>query len=128
MNFRLPIIHIRIKHGDMAFQTNALIDSGANGTFIPLEFIDLLGITNPEETELTIGAGGTFNSYLLNLDSIECLKANEVFCSFNNFLVRVPSAYDIIPFVIMGRDSIFTSFDITFRENKQLIILRPPKK
>jgi hypothetical protein len=112
----------------MAFQTNALIDSGANGTFIPLEFIDLLGITTLEETELTIGAGGNFNSYLIRLDSIDCLKANEVFCSFDNFLVRVPVAYDLIPFIILGRDSIFTSFDITFRENKQQIIFRPPKR
>jgi len=111
----------------MAFQTNALIDSGATGTFAPLEFIELLGIPLPTESELTVGAGGSFNSYRIQLDLIECLKANTPFSSFRNSLVRVPTTYDIIPYVVLGRDTIFTSFDITFRENKQQIIFRPPK-
>jgi hypothetical protein len=57
IRFRLPLVHIRIRHGDIALRTDALIDSGATCTFIPLDLIEVLGIDPPKGRHDAVGAG-----------------------------------------------------------------------
>lgn len=127
-NFRLPLVHIRIKHAGIAYRTDALVDSGATGTFFPIEHINLLGISLPKETSSALGAGGMFSTYVAKIDMIQILKGTNSFCEFKNKPVSVPTGEGMIPHVVLGRDSIFRCYDITFRERQKRTIYRKPKK
>lgn len=126
-HFRLPLVHIRIKHKGNSIRTDALVDSGATGTFIPIELADVLGIEKPSETHDAIGAGGTFPTFVTRVEEIQVLKSLRVFCKIRNLTVSIPANPDAIPHSILGRDSIFWENDIMFRERRQHTIFRSPK-
>ena len=125
--FRLPLVHIRIKHNGNTLRTDALVDSGATGTFIPIELAEILEIEKPEKTEEALGAGGTFPTYVTKIGEIEVLKGLSVFCRMQNYVVSIPTNPDAIPHCILGRDSIFWHNDITFRERRKHTIFRTSK-
>ena len=126
--FRLPLVHIRIKHSRNTIRTDALVDSGATTTFIPIELTEVLGIELPEETSEAIGANGSFPIYRVKIDLIEVLKSRQSFCRFKDICVSIPAKKDSIPYPVLGRDSIFRCYDITFRENREHIVFKRPKK
>jgi len=126
--FRLPLVHIRIKHNGNTIRTDALVDSGATGTFIPIELAEVLGVEKPDETVDAVGAGGTFSTFITKIGEIEVLKGLNIFCRMRNFLVSIPVNPETIPHTILGRDSIFWHNDITFRERKEHTVFRSPKK
>jgi len=126
--FRLPLVHVRIKHGGESLRTIALVDSGATCSFLPRDIADLLDVEFPSETRESVGAGGLFQTYLCEIDMIEVLKGTRICTQFKNIKVFIPVEYDAIPYAILGRDSIFLEHDITFREHRQHTILRQPKK
>ena len=126
--FRLPLVHIRVKHNNLSFRTDALIDSGATATFIPLEIAEILGMTIPKEVHDAVGAGGTFSTYHTKINLIEIFKGSQIFCELNDIIVAVPATQGAIPHTILGRDTIFQKNDITFRERRQHTIFRQPPK
>jgi hypothetical protein len=123
---RLPMVSVRLSHNDESLTTVALVDSGSTTTFVPLEFAEILSLPIEEEGE-AIGAGGSFQNTIRKIN-MSILKGNTVVKHFNNFPVYVPIEEGRVPYVVLGRDSIFRAFDITFRENKQKVILRGAKK
>jgi len=123
----LPLVHIRMKHNGNTLRTDALVDSGATGTFIPIELTEILGVEKPEKTEEAVGAGGTFPTFVTKIGEIEVLKGLSVFCRMRNYTVSIPTNPDAIPHSILGRDSIFWHNDITFREQREHTIFRSPK-
>lgn len=127
-NFRLPLVHIRVKQGDVKFRTDALVDSGATSTFFPIEHIEVLGIKLPKKTTKALGAGGTFSTHPVKLDLIQVLKGTRSFCEFKDITVLVPIKAGLIPHTILGRDCLFRCYDITFRENREHIVFKKPKK
>lgn len=126
--FRLPLVHIRIKHNGSSIRTDALIDSGATGTFIPIELAEILGVEKPDKTDEAVGAGGVFPTYTSKIGEIEVLKGSSVFCRMRDFTVSIPVNPDALPHSVLGRDSIFWHNDITFRERRKHTIFRSPKK
>ncbi|WGM88916.1 MAG: retropepsin-like aspartic protease [Candidatus Bathyarchaeum tardum] len=126
--FRLPLVHIRLKNGNMSIRTDALVDSGATATFIPVELAEVLDIDFPKETSEAVGAGGSFPTFNCIIDRIDILKGTRIFCYLKNFPVTIPTKEDMIPHTILGRDSVFWDNDITFRERKQRTVFRTPKK
>ncbi len=182
--FRLPLVHIRLSHKGKSFRTDALVDSGATGTFMPIDLMNILGFgleplkvespaqeqvqserqevqvvrqevewaispqsvgTVQKEVEVSqmsvqasnseegkkhqaVGAGGMFGTYQVKIDKIEVLKGRFPFCSFENWAVLVPDKEGAIPHAVLGRDSIFRKFDVTYRENKEEMVFRKPKK
>ena len=42
--------------------------------------------------------------------------------------VHVPLEGGRVPFVILGRDTVFLQYDITFRERRKLMVFRKPKR
>jgi hypothetical protein len=80
-----------------------------------------------EKKDSAIGAGGRFQNTIRKVN-IAILKVNKSLAQFPNFPVYVPTEADRIPYVVLGRDSIFRKFDIVFRENLKKIVLRTPKK
>jgi hypothetical protein len=125
--FRLPLVHVRLKHNGNTIRTDALVDSGATTTFIPIELAEVLDMKIPSEFHDAIGAGGAFPIYESEIEVIEILKGSHVFCQMQNFPVSVPKNPDALPHTILGRDSVFWKNDITFRERRQHTIFREPK-
>lgn len=128
VTFRLPLVHIRMRSGKTSFKTDALVDSGATSSFVPLEFIEILGLETKlgKEAEV-VGAGGVFKARRITIDSIEILKSTVTFCDFKHIEVLTPQR-GTLPYVVLGRNSIFRRYDITFREKQKHIIFRRPKQ
>lgn len=80
-----------------------------------------------EKEESAIGAGGKFQNTIRKVD-ITILKGSTPIIRFHNFPAYVPTEEDRIPYVVLGRDSIFRKFDVIFRENLQRLLLRMPKR
>ena len=62
-----------------------MVDSGATGTFMPLELTQVLNMTLPTNTNNAVGAGGVFHTYNMKIDCIEVIKGGETFCDLANF-------------------------------------------
>lgn len=150
------MVHIRLRQGTNSVRTDALLDSGATATFIPIDFMNMIGFglktqeekqaeaqqkegepvqppSSQEQEEKyksqdSVGAGGIFKTYRIDLDSLQVLKGTTAFCSFEPISVLVPSKADALPHVILGRDSIFRRYDITYREHQEHVVLRRFKK
>ena len=122
---RLPLLHIRLSLNDLSLTTIGLVDSGSTTTFVPIEIAEMLSLPI-ERQESAVGAGGRFPNTIRRVN-ISILKGNTIMARFSNFQAYVPTEADRIPYVVLGRDSIFRKFDVTFRENLQKIILRTPK-
>ena len=122
---RLPMLHIRLSHGNQSLTSIGLIDSGSTSTFVPLELAEILSLP-VEKQASAVGAGGSFNNTIRKVD-ITLLKGKTVCAKFRDFPTYVPLEEGRVPYVVLGRDSIFQKFDITFRENQQKFILSGSK-
>lgn len=126
VSLSLPMLHIRLSCGTSSLTTVGLVDSGSTTTFVPLEIAEMLSVP-VERTDAAVGAGGRFDNTIRKL-KISILRGNRPVAVFQDFPAYVPTESDRIPYVVLGRDSIFRKFDITFRENLHRAILRTPKK
>ena len=123
---RLPLLHIRLSSDEDSLTTIGLVDSGSTTTFVPLELAEILSLPIEKE-DSAVGAGGRFQNTIRKVN-ISILKGHEEVAKFLGWPAYVPTEPDRVPYVVLGRDSIFRKFDITFRENKQRVILRGSKK
>lgn len=123
----LPMIHVCLKHKGLDIQSTALIDSGATSTFVPLEMAKLLDITLENPNNNVSGVGGKLQSYLTSIGKISVIKGQTLLSEFTNMGIRVPTKDDGIPFIILGRDSIFLKYDIKFQESLSQIQLLKKK-
>ena len=125
---RLPLLQVRLSTEAQSFSTLALVDSGATCSFLPTDLAEILGLQlDPATAHTAIGAGGEFRTVEFRV-TIELAKGGRTFADFKNWPVLVPTNREAIPYMILGRDSVFHRFDVTFRELVQRTILRPPKK
>ena len=106
---RLPIVHVYLKSKAADFDTIALVDSGSDRTLIPREQAGILALNYAKNKEgkilknETVGAGGTFICNIGMLPQLVLMK---------NSSARA----------ILGRDSIFKRFSVTFQENRHRIL------
>jgi hypothetical protein len=119
------MVHVRLASGQASVGTIGLIDSGSTTTFIPFEFAEMLSLPKVKE-DSAVGAGGKFQAFITKVD-IYIMKGSAPIVGFKDFPAYVPYNPEAIPYVVLGRDSVFKFFDITFRENKQRIIFRRPR-
>jgi hypothetical protein len=125
---RLPMLQVRLSVGGQSLSTSALVDSGANCSFLPTDLAEILGLQlDPTGAHGAVGAGGTFQTVEFRV-TIELTKAGRTFADFKDWPVLVPINREAIPYMVLGRDSVFRRFDVTFRELVQRTVLRPPKK
>jgi hypothetical protein len=125
---RLPLLQVRLSTNITAFETLGLLDSGSTSTFLPTELAEILGLQiDPATSKPAVGAGGEFRTVDFHV-TIELMKGGRPYTDFRDWKVLVPVDPRAIPYMILGRDSVFRRFDITFRELVQRTILRPPKK
>lgn len=118
---------MRLRSQQGSLTTLGLVDSGSTNVFLPTEIAEILGLTlDPATAQPSVGAGGGFKCVVCRVD-VELLKGGNPFATFENFGVLVPTNPDAIPYVILGRDSVFMKFDVTFRERMQRTVLRPSR-
>ncbi len=78
-----------------------------------------LVVTNASAT----GAGGQFPNDIYRYE-IEILQQDTVVHVLRG-TAFVPTDEGRIPYIVLGRDSIFQDFDIIFRERERRVIFRP---
>ncbi len=115
------MVPVRVEHEGESFRTAALVDSGANSSFVPFDFIEMLNLKIDGESSAR-GAGGLFPTYLSKIN-IEVLKGVRPIHTFQEFEVQIAKNNVDIP-MVLGRDTIFAEFEITFREREEKIILK----
>jgi hypothetical protein len=120
------MLHIRLSCNKESLRTIGLVDSGSTTTFVPLELAEMLSAPIEKE-EKALGAGGSFQNTIRKL-TISILKGKNSVLTFPDFPVYVPTEEDRIPYVVLGRDSIFRKVDVLFRERLQRVYLRTPKR
>lgn len=127
---KLPTVETYLRSGEAEFTSFALVDSGAIASFIQKEEADLLGLkpqkdaSGKEVTAEAEGAGGEFKCYEVVVPELTVRKNGVPFQSYRGRQVLVPEKAETLPYSILGRDTIFKHFDITFRENNKLIVFK----
>lgn len=80
-----------------------------------------------EKQAQAVGAGGKFQNTIRKVD-ISILKGTTSIVNFPNFPAYVPTEADRIPYVVLGRDSVFRKYDVVFRERQQRVLLKTPRR
>lgn len=125
MQYKLPMIGVSITHKGKNFRTTGLIDSGSTRTFIPKEFANIMDLDLTGQTDIMVGANGSFKSTKSVIGRCFLRKGeNQIFENFINLHVNVPVNTNTLPCMVFGRDSIFQKFNITFQEKNEKIILK----
>lgn len=123
-----PMVNVTLESKEI-LGTRALVDSGATTSFIPYDVADAIGMIPKDKTKLrtadTISASGKFKSYIINLKRMQVYKSSTVFETFQDIPMYVPNEVsEPLPYAILGRDHIFSRFDITIYENRRKMTFR----
>jgi hypothetical protein len=124
---KLPLVEVKVRSPQAEYGSIALVDSGSDRTFLPREEADLLGLkpqmdgNEPLKAD-AVGAGGEFPCDIMTLPELQLMKHGRPFCSFRGQSVWVPRNDTAIPYAIVGRDTAFRRFQITFDENRRRVI------
>ena len=122
--FLLPMLKARfIAPSGRSVITNALVDSGATASFLPPDLAGALELDR-KICETSFGAGGAFRTWSADV-RVQLVKRMVAKCRPQKVEIRVPFSNICIPYAILGRDSVFWLYDITFRETRQRIDLKP---
>ncbi len=131
-NILLPIVHIYLKSDSGAeIETDALIDSGANVTFIQYEMADIIGLVPEDMDKAQKGpvqvAGAIIDAVTIKINTLKVIKNVTSFYTFRNISVLLIPQPKSLPYSILGRDTIFKHFEITFCEKRgKIVFVRVP--
>jgi len=110
-----PFIPISIHYKKGTERTLALLDSGADFTFIPLKIARRVGLSlSPKRVREVHGVGGIIDAYMTHATLIFYLGEKQEFV-LNKVPVLV-SDDENFKYNLLGRDSIFNEFIISFDE------------
>jgi len=120
------MVNVIIEH-DHAIGVPALVDSGATNTFLPYGLAEAIGLIPRDKSKLkkatTTGASGKFPTLIIPLKRLQVFKENHVFETFQGLPIYVAdNVKDPLPYVVLGRDSIFKRFDIMFNEGSRKMV------
>lgn len=126
----LPLLHVRLASEAESFSSVGLADSGATATFIPYEIANILDMipNRDDRQEINVEtAGGSCTFIPARIKKLSLISSENIISEFPNLPVLIPSPERDLPYVILGRDSIFKKFVITFLEKKHKFILKHHK-
>ena len=110
-----PFIPISIHFKRGTVRTIALLDSGADFTFIPIKIARRVGLSlSTKRMREVHGVGGSIDAYMTHATLIFYFDEKQEF-ALNKVPVLVPEDEDF-SYTLLGRDSIFNEFIITFDE------------
>jgi len=102
---------------------DALLDSGGDFIVIPMPIARYLGLKMKKAGSIDT-AGGTTSLFKATLSMI--MGKRDRTATYKNIQIHV-SARNDIP-VLLGRHPIFEDYEITFKKQKNQLILNPVKK
>ena len=109
-----PIVPITLSYQGRSLRTEGLLDSGANVSLFPAEIAEYLRVPLEKGRSISLsGIGGRILGYRHEIDlavNATHFKAAVVF-----------SAEFVSSFNILGRDSFFEQFQITFNERLKFV-------
>ncbi|MFQ5621133.1 MAG: hypothetical protein ACE5FT_04780 [Candidatus Nanoarchaeia archaeon] len=117
-----PAIPIIIGGPEYNLESFGLLDSGADFSAIPFDMAQTLGLDLNNEEEYVGGVGEDCKAVLTTM----CIVINK---GNQRYKLKLPvyairSHKDKIP-VLLGRDTFFERFKITFDEREKKVILKP---
>lgn len=119
------MVNVQLVHKNQDLKTAALIDSGATSNFLPRELAEILDLDLSQEPRDAVGAGGKFCNIESLIGKCQLVKnKNSVFDEFINLIINVPVKSNTLPYIVLGRDSIFRKFNIRFIEVEEKVILK----
>ncbi len=95
------------------------MDSGASHTFVPQRHAKLAGLLDEGNTVKVQHTERSYEARMIAVRSIEIMRGQEVFENMRGQTVLVGESY--IQFCILGRNSVFRYFDITFYEKRRRV-------
>ena len=119
---RYPVIPVKFNNNikETPF-IDALLDSGGDFIVIPMPIARYLALKLKRAGSVDT-AGGITSLFKANLNMIIGNKNN--FVSYNNLEIHVSERNDIP--VLLGRHPIFEDYEITFKKQKDQLILKNP--
>jgi len=121
--FRYPIIPVKFYYKDKETPfIDALLDSGGDFIVIPLPIAHYLGLRLKKAGDVDT-AGGTISLFKANLNMLMGNKAKNAI--YNNIQIHVSGRNDIP--VLLGRHPIFEDYEITFKKQRNQLILKTQK-
>jgi hypothetical protein len=117
-------IYVRNKSGRL-IRVVALLDSGADNTVVPKDLALVLGLKEKETDTETGGIGGKVRVKESTLQ-LRVKNERERYSLTVPVLVMQDKSSDVP--LLLGRNSFFENFDITFRQNEEKIILKKVSK
>ncbi len=129
---KLPVVPIDLVSPAAHYITLALVDSGSDRTFLQKQDSEVLQLKLVKEKDgssrsaTAVGAGAAFTCDIMVVPELSLMQKSRPFCTFRSLQVWVPREYDKIPISILGRDSVFRRFDITFQEGRKQLAFRRP--
>lgn len=119
--FRYPVIPIKFYYKNKETPViDALLDSGGDFIVIPMPIAKYLGLKLKKAGSVDT-AGGTTSLFKATLSMVIGKKEETV--TYNNIQIHVSGRNDIP--VLLGRHPIFEDFEITFKNQKNQLILNP---
>ena len=116
-SIRLPLLKIQVYSEIGGIATTALIDSGATVSFLPREIAkDILALPTVKDSVDVQGAGSTFPCEIVMAKQVVLMKGVGRIRYYEDVRMHVPKAPVELPYAILGRDTVFQDFEITFRE------------
>jgi len=116
-----PSIPVTLSGRGGKYEFIVLIDSGADVSAIPKHMAELLNLDLSSEKEDAFGIGGKVLAISTKMN-IEINKGHEKFL-FDIPVKVIIDDYDFPP--LLGRAVFFDKFDITFKQNKKRVTLKP---
>lgn len=119
------MVNVKLVHKNQELKTVALIDSGATSNFLPRELAEILDLDLSQEPKDAVGAGGKFRNIDSLIGKCQLIKNKDsAFDEFINLRINVPVKSNTLPYMVLGRDSIFQKFNIRFIEMEEKVILK----
>jgi hypothetical protein len=118
--FKYPIVPVKFFYKDKKTPfIEALLDSGGDFIVIPMPIAEYLGLELEKAGEVDT-AGGSVSLYKSYIDI--SIGKNGGFAEYKNNLIHVSTRSDIP--VLLGRCPIFEDYEITFKKQKNQLILK----
>ena len=113
-----PVIPVRLSWGRKTTEFDALIDSGADQTTFPGWIAEGLGYNlHKGQKRIFMGIGGSVLAYRHKI---------QIILNGNRFTVDAffSHDWDDMPFGLLGQESFFSRFDVSFNYRDKTIILK----
>jgi hypothetical protein len=120
---KYPIVPVKFHYKEKKTPIiEALLDSGGDFIVIPMPIAQYLGLELEEAGDVDT-AGGTTSFFKSTLDM--SIEKDEIVNIYENNQIHVSTRSDIP--VLLGRSPIFEDYEITFKKQKNQLILKQVK-